>query len=48
MFGGWNRNPRAGGQGARGVSAPNMGMGGSQFSRSTCPRWGGDWPVSSP
>ena len=48
MFGGWDRNPRAGGQGARGVSAPNMGMGGSQLSRSTCLRWGGDWPVSSP
>ena len=48
MFGGGIRDLRAGGQGARGVSAPHMGMGCSQFSRPTCPRWGGDWPVSSP
>ena len=47
MFGGWNGNPGAGGQGARGVSAPNMGVGGSQLSHSTGLRWGGARPISS-
>ena len=48
MFGSGIRDPRVGGQGARGISAPHMGVGGGQFSRPTHPRWGGDWPVSSP
>ena len=47
MFGGWDRNPGAGGQGARGVSAPNMGLGGSKLSHSTGLRWGGARPISS-
>jgi len=48
MFGSGIRDPRVRGQGARGISAPHMGVGGGQFSRPTHPRWGGDWPVSSP
>ena len=47
MFGGWNGNLGAGGQGARGVSAPNMGLGGSELSHSTGLRWGGARPISS-
>ena len=47
MFGGGIRDLRAGGQGARGVCAANMGLGGSQLSHSTGLRRGGARPISS-
>ena len=47
MSGGGVRDLGAGGQGARGVCAANMGVGDSLYGHSTSPGWGGDRPISS-
>ncbi len=47
MFGGRDGNLGAGGQGARGVCAANMGVGGSELSHSTGLRRGGARPIST-